>query len=119
VVGICSNDSVKYPQDDFAAMQSEAAEQGYRFPYLWDETQSVARAYGAVCTPDFYVYRNLAPHSESVEFVLKYRGRLDDNWKDESSVQRRDLRAAVEEILEGRDPPPQQIPSMGCSIKWK
>jgi peroxiredoxin len=119
VVAINSNDSVRYPDDSFAAMRKEVAEQGYTFPYLWDETQAVARAYDAVCTPDFYVYKNETHHKDPVVFTLKYRGRLDDNWKDESAVKTRDLRAAVDEILAGRDPNPDQVPSMGCSIKWK
>lgn len=119
VIGINSNDSVKYPDDSFKAMQQESREQKYVFPYLWDETQAIAKAYGAVCTPDFYVYRNQTRHKEPVDFVLKYRGRLDDNWKDESSVASWDLHRALDDILVGLDPSPDQIPSMGCSIKWK
>jgi peroxiredoxin len=119
VVGINSNDSVNYPEDSFAAMKHEAQEQKYVFPYLWDETQSVARAYGAVCTPDFYVYRNDTQHKDPVEFRLKYRGRLDDNWQDESKILSCDLKTAVEAILAGRDPATPQRASMGCSIKWK
>jgi peroxiredoxin len=119
LVGINSNDSVRSPDDSFEAMQREAAEQKYAFPYLWDETQSVAKAYGAVCTPDFYVYRNDTRHKDPVEFVLKYRGRLDDSWKDESQVDKLDLREALEVLLAGGEPAVEQVPSMGCSIKWK
>ena len=79
LVGINSNDSVKYPDDSFEAMRREAAEYRFAFPYLWDETQEVAKAYGAVCTPDFYVFKNETKHKEPVCFTLKYRGRLDDN----------------------------------------
>ncbi|MGK5082056.1 hypothetical protein WDW37_02030, partial [Bdellovibrionota bacterium FG-1] len=74
---------------------------------------------GAVCTPDFYVYQNETAQKDPVRFVLKYRGRLDDNWKDEAAVRVQDLKHAVDEILAGRDPGSVQIPSMGCSIKWK
>jgi peroxiredoxin len=131
VIGINSNDSIRYPDDSFEAMKREAAEQGYDFPYLWDETQEVARAYGAVCTPDFFVFENTeaeefreADRESELEkdrdrFVLRYRGRLDDNWKDESQVKRRDLAGAIEDILAGRQYAEEQIPSMGCSIKWK
>ena len=81
------------------------------FPYLYDETQETARKYGAVCTPDIYVYDK--------DRVLRYRGRLDDNWKDESSIKAKDLEKATELLLEGKEIDFDQIPSMGCSIKWK
>jgi len=114
LIGINSNDTVKYPADNFEAMKARAREQGYVFPYVIDETQEVARAYGAVCTPDLFVF------SASKEgFRLTYRGRIDDFWKDESKVSRRDLAAALDAILAGQEPSPEQIPSMGCSIKWK
>lgn len=119
VVGINSNDSRHYPEDSFEAMKKEAQEHSYTFPYLLDETQAIARSYGAVCTPDFFVYKNETHHKEPVDFSLKYRGRLDDSWKDESAVKVRDLRNAIAEILSDREPNPDQIPSMGCSIKWK
>lgn len=115
LVGINSNDSVKYPDDRFDAMKVRAKEQGFVFPYLHDESQTVARAYGAVCTPDLYVF---APGS-SGEFICKYRGRLDDNWKEPAAVRRRDLVLALDEVLAGREPSREQVPSMGCSIKWK
>lgn len=110
VVGINSNDSVKYPDDNFESMRHEVVEQKYEFPYLWDEKQELARAYGAVCTPDFYVFDQL---------TLKYRGRLDDNWKDESKVTTRDLAKAVDLLLNNKQLVSEQVPSMGCSIKWK
>lgn len=131
VVGINSNDSVRYPEDGFEAMKKEAAEQGYVFPYLWDETQKVAQLYGAVCTPDFFVFERTKSEDfreadleseetrEKNSFLLRYRGRLDDNWKDESQVTRRDLAMALEDILAGRQFLGKQIPSMGCSIKWR
>jgi peroxiredoxin len=131
VIGINSNDSVRYPDDSFDAMKKEVAEQHYEFPYLWDETQEVARAYGAVCTPDFFVFENTQTEEfreadietererDRDRFVLRYRGRLDDNWKDESQVKRRDLSESIEDILAGREYSQEQVPSMGCSIKWK
>jgi peroxiredoxin len=119
VIGINPNDSVRYPDDSFEAMKKESAEHRFVFPYLWDETQQVAKAYGAVCTPDFFVYENKTEHKEPVNFVLRYRGRMDDNWKDENAVRARDLRNAIDAILAGREVNPDQVPSMGCSIKWK
>jgi peroxiredoxin len=114
VVGINSNDSVRYPDDSFEAMKKEAKTHGFGFPYLWDESQAVARAYGAVCTPDFYVYGK-----KGSAFALAYRGRLDDNWKDESAVTRRDLARALDALLSGTEVAGNAVPSMGCSIKWR
>jgi peroxiredoxin len=115
-VAIASNDTVKYPEDSPANLKKQAASEGFIFPYLLDETQSVARAYGAVCTPDFFVYgRGSSPG----EFLLRYRGRLDDSWKDETKVKSRDLAQALTELVSGRVPSAKQIPTMGCSIKWK
>ena len=114
VVGINSNDATRYPDDSFDSMKKYAREFGYVFPYLHDESQSVARAYDAVCTPDIYAFK-----SDKTGFALKYHGRLDDNWKDERAVTRSELREALDLILSGRDPSPEQTPSMGCSIKWK
>lgn len=125
VVGINSNDSSRYPDDSFESMRRLAHEKEFAFHYLHDETQEVARAYGAVCTPDFYVFergRHPTPGEPETQghFLLRYRGRLDDNWKDPSAVKSRDLARAIEQILEGEQPPEDdQIPSMGCSIKWR
>lgn len=113
-IGINSNDSVKYPEDSFEAMKVFSNEHELVFPYLWDETQEVARVYGAVCTPEFFVYSE-ASNGHS----LQYRGRLDDHWKDENQVKSRDLALALEQILRGQSPDPDQKPSMGCSIKWR
>jgi peroxiredoxin len=115
LVGINSNDATRYPDDNFEAMKLRAKEQGYVFPYLRDETQEVAQAYGAVCTPEFYVYRP----TEAGKFVLKYKGRLDDSWKDETAVTRRELAMALDAILANQEPISDQKPAMGCSIKWK
>ena len=111
VVAINANDAETYPDDSFKAMRARAKAKGYVFPYLWDEEQTVARALGAVCTPDFFLYDG---HRK-----LVYRGRLDDNWKDAAHVTRQDLKEAIERVLAGEDPPEIQHPSTGCSIKWK
>jgi peroxiredoxin len=110
-VAINSNDIENYPEDSPENMKRQSEEVGFTFPYLLDETQEVARAYGAVCTPDIFVFdRN---------FKLAYRGRIDDNWKEPSKVTRRDLSDALDALLEGAPVSKDQIPSMGCSIKWK
>jgi len=111
LIGINPNDTDTYPEDSFENMIQFYSENKMNFPYLIDETQETARKYDAVCTPDIYVYNK--------EKVLKYRGRLDDNWKDEKNVTKHDLEIAIEEILIGKNPDEKQIPSMGCSIKWK
>ena len=111
VVAINPNDATAYPEDGFEAMRERAKLKDYAFPYLWDEDQSVARRFGALCTPDFFLYDQ--------NRILRYRGRLDDNWKDPDAVKRRDLREAIEALLEGSEPETLQRPSMGCSIKWK
>lgn len=115
VVGINSNDAALYPDDSYEAMKRVAMEEKYLFPYLWDESQEVARAYGAVCTPDFMLYQ---PDTDG-QFVLRYRGRLDDNWKEPQKVQQRDLLIAINAVIQGDVPKMEQIPSVGCSIKWK
>lgn len=110
-VGICSNDAENYPDDSPASLKARWIEKSYGFPYLIDEDQSTARAYGAVCTPDLYVYN--AKHE------LVYHGRLDDNWQEPSKVTRSDLRLALEALLKNIPPDASQVSSMGCSIKWK
>jgi peroxiredoxin len=113
-LGINSNDSVRYPADNFDAMKVRAKEQGFVFPYLWDEHQEVAKAYGAACTPEFFLYSVFQGGTS-----LEYQGRLDDSWKDEAKVTRQDLKSAIEEVLQGKKPDSDQKPAMGCSIKWK
>jgi len=110
-VAISANDAATYPEDSFANMKKRAVERGYAFPYLYDESQEVARALGAVCTPDLYVFDR--------DRKLAYHGRLDDSGMDASKVKRRELREAIEALLERRAPDAQQNPSIGCSIKWK
>lgn len=114
LIGINSNDAWKYPDDSFENMKKRAQEQKFVFPYVQDESQDVARAYDAVCTPDPYVYENV-----SGKFLLRYHGRIDDNWKDAGAVSRRDLAEALESVLGGREVKGEQVPAMGCSIKWR
>lgn len=111
ILAICSNDSETYPEDGFDQMKTHAYEKNYTFPYLRDESQEAARGFGAICTPDFFLYDS--------DLNLSYRGRLDDSWKDPSRVQRQELKSAIEALLRGERPPARQMPSMGCSIKWK
>jgi len=108
---IQSNDIETYPQDGPAAMAEEIAARGYRFPYLLDEDQSVARAFGATCTPDFFLYDQ--------DRRLVYRGQFDETRPDQGEPHGADLDTAIEAVLEGRDVPEEQHPSIGCNIKWK
>ncbi|MBL7714157.1 MAG: thioredoxin family protein [Bdellovibrionales bacterium] len=118
LIGINPNDPVKYPADNFEAMKVRAQERGFEFPYVQDESQDVARAYDAVCTPDPYVFENLKP-GQGTDFVLRYHGRIDDNWKEPAQVKAQELATALEQILAGRTVNPDQKSAMGCSIKWK
>ena len=112
VVAISANDAATYPQDAPEFMKAEAARHGFGFPYLYDETQAVARAYGAECTPDFCGY-NAAGE-------LQYRGRLDASARTAGAPDaRRELFEAMALIAETGQGPREQIPSIGCSIKWK
>ena len=109
-VAIMSNDPAAYPEDSFANMQAIAEQLGFPFPYLLDETQKVAKAYGAVCTPDFFGYdRDLA---------LVYRGRLDASGRSPNLTAARELFAAMREVARGGSAPAIQHPSIGCSLKW-
>lgn len=112
VVAISSNDPVGYPDDAPERMTEEAREAGYVFPYCFDASQQVARDFGAVCTPDFFLFD--AAHA------LAYRGRLDASRpKSPDPVTGAELRAAIDAVLAGRAPAAAQHPSIGCSIKWK
>lgn len=114
LIAISSNDVVKYPNDGPEAMTVFAKESGFTFPYLYDETQDVARAYDAACTPDFYIFDG--------EKKLRYRGRLDDSRprvENPKPVTGRDLRGALNAILANQMISEIQFPSMGCNIKWK
>ena len=109
-VAIMSNDPNEYQEDSFENMQKIALKLKFPFPYLIDETQEIAKSYGAVCTPDFFGYNN--------ELGLQYRGRLDESRKETVQNARRDLFEAMKEIALTGFGPQDQIPSMGCSIKW-
>ena len=112
VVAINSNDLDAYPQDGPEAMRAEAAEFGYEFPYLVDATQAVAKAYRAACTPDFFLF--------DPQRRLVYRGQFDDSRPGNGRpVTGADLRAAVDRTLAGDAPSPDQLPSLGCNIKWR
>ncbi len=111
-VAINSNDVSAYPEDSFDHMKEFAAQHGFDFPYLYDETQAVAKAYGAVCTPDFFGF--------NADLKLQYRGQLDASRKQAAPADtRRDLFEAMKQIAETGVGPEEQYPSIGCSIKWK
>jgi len=111
-VAIMSNDPAEYEEDSFENMRKVSDEFGFDFPYLLDETQQVAKAYGAVCTPDFFGY--------NADLKLQYRGRLDESRKEAAAGDvRRDLFEGMKLVSETGKGPAEQIASMGCSIKWK
>jgi peroxiredoxin len=110
-VAISANDAGGFPDDAPEKMAQRAREKEYPFPYLYDESQATARAYGAACTPDFFLY--------GPERQLAYRGRLDDNWQEPEKVQHHELRDAIEAVLTSKPVAKQQLPALGCNIKWK
>jgi peroxiredoxin len=112
VVAISSNDVANYPDDSPEKMKEEAQRAGYTFPYLYDESQSVARAYRAACTPDFFLFDGAGK--------LVYRGQMDEARRaNDLPVTGKSLRDAVDAVLSGKAVSPTQIPSLGCNIKWK
>jgi len=117
IVAISSNDIEAYPQDGPEEMKAQAQRLGFRFPYLLDETQEVARAYDAACTPDFFLFDG--------EMKLVYRGQLDDSrprrgeFGNDIPVTGKDLRAALDAVIAGKRPDTNQRNSIGCNIKWK
>jgi peroxiredoxin len=112
MVAICSNDSVQYPDDDPAHLAEQAERAGFAFPYLIDETQEVAKAYRAACTPDFFLY--------DADLKLAYRGEFDGARPgNDVPVTGSSLRAAIDALLDGKPVPAEQAPSLGCSIKWR
>ena len=112
VVGINSNDVANYPEDSPELMAKLAKEAGFTFPYLYDETQEVAKAYNAACTPDFFLFDK--------EHKLVYRGQMDDSRPGNNvPITGADLRAAIDAVIAGKEVNPRQKPSMGCNIKWK
>ncbi|MBT8438135.1 MAG: thioredoxin family protein, partial [Gammaproteobacteria bacterium] len=111
-VAIMSNDPAMYEEDSFENMKKISDEFSFNFPYLLDESQQIAKTYGAVCTPDFFGY--------NANLELQYRGRLDESRKEAADPGvRRDLFEAMKQVAETGKGPKDQIPSMGCSIKWK
>jgi thiol-disulfide isomerase/thioredoxin len=117
IAAISSNDVEAYPEDGPEQMKKQAERLGFRFPYLFDETQEVARSYGAACTPDFFLF--------DAEMKLVYRGQLDDSrprrgdFGNDIPVTGKDLRAAMDDVIAGRRPDTNQRSSIGCNIKWK
>ncbi|MBU6283550.1 thioredoxin family protein [bacterium] len=111
MVGICSNDAADYPDDAPPRLLERWRAKDYRFPYLVDESQDVARSFGAVCTPDIFVFDR--------DRRLAYHGRVDDSWKEPSKATSRELAAAFDALLSGGRPSSNQLPTLGCSIKWR
>ena len=112
IAAISSNDAEAYPGDAPAALAAQAHRLGFTFPYLFDETQEVAKAYGAACTPDFFLF--------DTEGKLVYRGQFDDSRPNSGiPVTGKDLRAALDALAAGRSLPDEQRPSLGCNIKWR
>jgi len=112
VVAISANDAANYADDGPEKMVQEVKTRGYTFPYLYDKDQAVAKAYRAACTPDFFLF--------DAERKLVYRGQFDASRpRSDVPVTGADLRQAVERVLVGKKPDPEQVPSMGCNIKWK
>jgi peroxiredoxin len=110
-VAIMANDPADYPEDSFDNLKSRAEEKAYPMPYLFDETQEVAQRFGAVCTPDFFGF--------NADGYLQYRGRLDESRKEAVPDARRELFEGMKQVAQTGEGPEDQIPSMGCSIKWK
>jgi len=110
-IAIMSNDTTAYPDDGFEAMAAVAREWAYPFPYVLDDTQEVARAYGAVCTPEFFGYDG--------RLTLQYHGRLDSSGRSENAAAARELFDAMVAVAAGKPAPRDQTPAIGCSIKWR
>ncbi len=110
LVAINSNETVNHPEDDFPHMVERAKAKGYNFPYLRDDSQEVARSYGAERTPHIFLFDE--------KRRLRYTGRIDDNWQNPKAVKSHDLRNALEALLQAKEPP-SNTPAIGCTIKWK
>ena len=111
IVAINSNEDKNYPEDSFDEMIKRSSEKQFNFPYLRDETQEVAKAYGATHTPEIFLFDQ--------ERKLRYHGKIDDNWKEPEKVKYQYLRKAIEEVLEGKEVSIPETFSIGCTIKWK
>lgn len=110
-LAINANDAVKYPSDSFEAMVERAREKGFNFPYLHDESQAIARAYGAQRTPEVFVFDQ--------ERRLRYHGAIDDNYEEPARVKQHYLRAALDAVLAGKPAPIAETAPVGCTVKWK
>lgn len=111
LAAINSNDDADYPEDSFDNMVRRARKEGFNFPYLRDDSQAVAKAYGATHTPHLFVF--------GPDRRLAYTGKIDDNWRDPSAVKRHHLREALDAILAGKAPPVTETHAVGCTIKWR
>ncbi len=111
IIAINSNDDAEYPEDSYPTMIVRAKERNYNFPYLWDESQEIARAYGGEVTPDCFVLDE--------NRVVRYTGRIDDNPKDADAVTSHDLKMVLDALLAGKEPPFTERRAIGCSIKWR
>ena len=111
LVTINSNDANKYPDDSFSKMKERVGEKGFNFPYLYDETQKTAHAYGAERTPEVFLFDKSG--------ALRYQGAIDDNYDNPNAVRSHYLREALDAVLAGQTPPTAQTPPVGCTIKWK
>ena len=111
LIAISSNDAEKYPDDSFPKMRERAQQKGFNFPYLYDETQEVARAYGAERTPEVFLFDK--------NMVMQYHGAIDDNYENPAAVQDNYLRGALDAVLAGQTPPIADTPPVGCTIKWR
>jgi peroxiredoxin len=114
VIAIAPNDAVQYPEDGFDAMQVRAKEKGFTFPYLYDETQDIAKQFGATRTPHMYIVQK-----EGDKLVVKYIGAIDDNWEEAADVKERYVEAAVDALLAGKPISVTSTKAIGCTIKWK
>ncbi len=111
VIAISSNEDINYPEDSFDNMKKRAKEKGFNFPYLHDETQSIAKAYGATHTPEIFLFDR--------ERKLVFHGKIDDNWQEPKNVQQKYLRNALDELLSGKQISVPETFTIGCTIKWK
>jgi hypothetical protein len=111
LVAISANDAKKYPEDSFPTMKERSEEKGFNFPYLYDESQEIARAYGAEQTPEVFHFNK--------GNTLRYHGTVDDNYEDPAAVKAHYLRSALEGVLAGKEPPTAETTPVGCTIKWK
>jgi len=114
VIAISSNDPVKIPEDSYASMQDRAKEKAYTFPYLFDETQDVAKQYGAIKTPHVFVLQK-----DGKKLIVKYVGAIDDNYEDANAVKERYVEDAVNSLLQNKPVKVQSTKAIGCGIKWK